>query len=139
VPAWVVEAQEFLLKAFDDGDWKVCVQRWVDMEKMLGYPDRKARHWVKTGSRPEQVGEWLKRHRVYTNIPDIGETEQYAESWRAWWLSLQPAWRVAGGSATWPLPRVAPDVIPEKDAQWSDLRKGGLNGFMVTLIALAWW
>ncbi|KAI0062046.1 hypothetical protein BV25DRAFT_1784395, partial [Artomyces pyxidatus] len=133
-PAWVEEARSFFLATMDGKEWHDCVENWTRFEKMQGYPDRKDRtQWVKTAARPEQFSDWSKRHRNYANVPTIADPDEYAQSWRDWWVSLQPTWRTEGAVA-WPLLR---DIGKEKD--WTDLRKGGMNGFLCILIVLAWW
>ena len=49
----------------------------------------------------------------------------------AWWIALQPAWRVADdGSFNYEVP---------KDEDWCTLHKGGKAGLYTVVVALSWW
>lgn len=66
--------------------------------------------------------------------PPIEDVEEYGEQMRAWWSSLQPKWRIAGAKDSWPLGRVVPG-----GENWDGVARGGANGLMVLIVALAWW
>ncbi|KAI0039253.1 hypothetical protein FA95DRAFT_1479393, partial [Auriscalpium vulgare] len=67
-------------------------------------------------------------------VPAIGNMQKFARQWRCWWQAMQPAWRVSGGNQTWPLPREE-----HNDEQWTALRRGGKNGFVLVMLCLLWW
>lgn len=46
-----------------------------------------------------------------------------------WWAHLQPEWR-----GVYPLASQPPE-----DSDWSELRKGGPNGFFILLLSFVWW
>ena len=49
----------------------------------------------------------------------------------AWWIALQPAWRVADdGSFNYEVP---------KGEDWCTLHKGGKAGLYTVVVALSWW
>ena len=49
----------------------------------------------------------------------------------AWWIALQPGWRLAGdGSFNYEAP---------KDEDWAGLHKGGKAGLYMVVVALSWW
>jgi len=49
----------------------------------------------------------------------------------AWWIAIQPKWRIADdGSFNYEVP---------KDEDWSVLHKGGMAGLYTVVVALSWW
>jgi hypothetical protein len=49
----------------------------------------------------------------------------------AWWIAIQPEWRVKDdGSFNYKAP---------KDEDWSVLHKGGKTGLFMVVVALSWW
>ena len=49
----------------------------------------------------------------------------------AWWIALQPGWRLAeDGSFIYEVPR---------DEDWAGLHKGGKAGLYTVVVALSWW
>jgi len=59
------------------------------------------------------------------------DAEKYGSSFMAWWLALQPEWRIADdGSFNYEVP---------KDEEWLVLRKGGAAGLYTAVVALSWW
>lgn len=49
----------------------------------------------------------------------------------AWWIALQPSWRVADdGSFNYEVP---------VDEDWGVLHKGGKAGLYTVVVALSWW
>ncbi|KAI0054879.1 hypothetical protein BV25DRAFT_1790807, partial [Artomyces pyxidatus] len=87
-------------------------------------------HKLSTISRPPEISWWVQRHRVYEKPPVIKDLKAYGIGFRKWWEGLQPLWR----GDSWPLERATP--VGEK---WTKTRKGGANGFVMVVIALAWW
>jgi hypothetical protein len=59
------------------------------------------------------------------------DAEKYGSSFMAWWIALQPEWRIADdGSFNYEAP---------KDEEWSVLHKGGKAGLYTVVVALSWW
>jgi hypothetical protein len=59
------------------------------------------------------------------------EAEKYGSSFMAWWIAIQPEWRITDdGSFNYEAP---------KDEEWSVLRKGGTAGLYTVVVALSWW
>ncbi|KAI0059385.1 hypothetical protein BV25DRAFT_1773930, partial [Artomyces pyxidatus] len=88
-------------------------------------------HKLAASGRPKEVGWWVQRHRVYEKPPAITDVRAYGGTLKGWWASLQPSWR----GAAWPLTK---GEEPE-DENWDKTRKGGANGIVMLVIALAWW
>jgi hypothetical protein len=61
-------------------------------------------------------------------MEDVAEFER---GWLSWWNALQPAGRRNGV--------LVPFGIYDVEADWSELRKSGPNGFVMAIIALTWW
>jgi hypothetical protein len=58
----------------------------------------------------------------------------FKNSWKKWWVHLQPAERKVEGSEFADLVRDGLD-----DIDWTELSKGGSNGFFSIIISLSWW
>ena len=59
------------------------------------------------------------------------DAEKFGSSFMAWWIAIQPAWRVKDdGSFNYEAP---------KDEDWSVLHKGGTAGLYTVVVALSWW
>ena len=79
--------------------------------------------------RPEEVGSWIKSKKK-NSPPDI-DVDKFASSFMAWWIALQPGWRLADdGSFTYDAP---------KSEDWHALHKGGSAGLYIVVVALSWW
>jgi hypothetical protein len=72
---------------------------------------------------------WIKK-RKKDSPPDV-DVEKFGSSFMAWWIALQPEWRVTeDGSFKYEAP---------KDEDWSGLHKGGTAGLYTVVVALSWW
>lgn len=84
--------------------------------------------------RPSEVGLWIKRGHPESeleHIPyDMRNVDKFGTKVRNWWIVLQPSCR----GSDWPLRREVGD-----DQDWSELTKGGKNGFKMILVAMNWW
>lgn len=59
------------------------------------------------------------------------DSDKYGSSFMAWWIAIQPAWRIADdGSFNYDAPM---------DEDWSVLNKGGRAGLYTVVVALSWW
>jgi hypothetical protein len=81
--------------------------------------------------RPQEIDSWLKYGRKLQAMPDLTKSaEDFGKRWMEWWAALQPEWRGEG-------PEFATD-IPEV-AEWTELIKGGPNGFFLIVLSYGWW
>jgi hypothetical protein len=82
--------------------------------------------------RPELINAWLKGGRKFQAMPIIGMSDAgtFGDFWMKWWAHLQPDWRGDGPV----LSRDAPE-----GADWTELQKGGPNGFFLVLLSYCWW
>jgi hypothetical protein len=59
------------------------------------------------------------------------DAEKFGSSFMAWWIALQPEWRIKDdGSFNYEAP---------KEEDWSVLQKGGTAGLYTVVVALLWW
>jgi hypothetical protein len=131
-PAWIVAARTRFENVFNAPSQKPVIQLWLEFEKLLGYPeDRKIR--LTKESRPQQLSDWMQRHRLWDKAPPMDKASEFGALWRGWWKVLQPEWRTANDDG-WPLVREGPSSEP-----WAKLMKGGGNGFVLLLLSLSWW
>ena len=72
---------------------------------------------------------WIKSKKK--NSPPEVNTEKYGSSFMAWWIALQPAWRVADDG-------LFNYEAPEGE-DWCTLHKGGKAGLYTIVVALSWW
>ena len=79
--------------------------------------------------RPEKVNAWIKSKKKISP-PEI-DIDEFASSFMAWWIALQPGWRLADdGSFKYEAP---------KNEDWRVLHKGGSAGLYIVVVALSWW
>ncbi|KAG6807201.1 hypothetical protein H0H92_008434 [Tricholoma furcatifolium] len=134
LPSWARQALAF----FDDIQmeetptalWKDLVGEWVKFEASAGAASRSR---LPTESRPEEIQWWMKRKRLFTNIPEVCSSE-YSVSFQRWWHDMQPSWRKEDIADTEPLTRDVPI-----GAMWDRMSSGGNNGMFLVVVALAFW
>ncbi|KAJ3478929.1 hypothetical protein NLJ89_g12358 [Agrocybe chaxingu] len=78
--------------------------------------------------RPKSVGMWISRARPPTWRPSDPDAKADEEKFKAWWASLQPAWRVVNGR-----------VGKSMNGDWNALRLPGINGIQSIVAALFFW
>ena len=78
---------------------------------------------------PEEVYQWIKSKKKTSPLEiDINE---FASSFMAWWIALQPGWRLADdGAFNYEVPN---------NEDWRVLHKGGSAGLYIVVVALSWW
>lgn len=130
LPPWMVPARDALNIAFAKTDQGRIAQLWCKFELLIGKQEGKVR--LTTRGRPQQIPDWMQRHRLYDKTPLIPNPSAFGFVWRAWWKTMQPGWRVEGGE--WPLSRQT--AVNEA---WTEIMKGGQNGFVLVLLSLSWW
>ena len=79
---------------------------------------------------PHCIDNWLEKQRNVRFMPRISSLTSFADSWWAWWLSNQPAWRTHSSEGV--LTRVQ-----RGDA--SIIQVGGQAGILEFVMVLAWW
>ncbi|KAI0692694.1 hypothetical protein C8T65DRAFT_586407 [Cerioporus squamosus] len=110
-------------------DFARAVFRWTVLEDRYSW--EKSTKGYRAQLRPTAIANWMRLdRRVHAKIPKLPPVEEYAASWWAWWLSLQPEWR-AMDSAGRPL--------RSGEGPWDDLVQPGQNGMLLVLLSLVWW
>ena len=131
IPEWYAEAQKRFEQVFRAPEHISIVQMWLEYEELLGYPEDSRKNRLTNQLRPQQVSDWMQRHRLWDKAPPMDKASEFGAQWKGWWKALQPEWRVID---SWPLARDGP-----VDDGWKDLMKGGGNGFVLVLLSLSWW
>jgi hypothetical protein len=116
---------------FSSPKHKPIVAMWLEYERLLKYPDDARKNRLTNQSRPQQIGDWMQRHRLWDKAPPMDKSSEFGALWKGWWTVLQPEWRVVD---SWPLAREG----PVKEG-WENLMKGGGNGFVLVILSLSWW
>ncbi|KAI0054744.1 hypothetical protein BV25DRAFT_1778540, partial [Artomyces pyxidatus] len=130
-PAWLQDAVDHL-KKFDLGqDWEECIDAYIRVERALEFPTGGSKLSAK--DRPEFVHDWIKYARPWTGDFWAGtpNLNTFPNQWWAWWANLQPPTRA----------RDAAGVLSRNTTEldWDLLRRGGKNGVLSVMVALAWW
>jgi len=117
-----------MLTAGNLGDrWTNVVNTWVLFERkeinlkpaVLG-----------SAHRPPAVHDWIQRARSALYRPAIASVDRFETSYKLWWASLQPDWRVdASGEVT----------FAKTSGDWDVIRKPGRNGILSVTAALFFW
>jgi hypothetical protein len=131
VPGWMIDAQRRFELVFGSPKLKPIIQMWLEYEALLGYPEDSRKTRLPNKSRPQQVSDWMQRHRLWDKAPPIDKASEFGAMWKGWWISLQPGWRIMD---SWPLAQTGP-----VEEGWETLMKGGGNGFALILLSLSWW
>ena len=82
-----------------------------------------------TTSRPDEVASWIKSKKKDT--PRDVDPDSYGSSFMAWWIAIQPNWRVNDDASF-------NYVVPAAE-DWRQLHKGGSVGLYTVVVALSWW
>lgn len=119
-PAWmtVLKMDIYFHKLSDEKAWKVLVQSIYKFE--IGNTINGVCRYscitsfltnsvsflksLPTTSRPEEVASWIKRKKK--DLPFDIDPEEYGSSFMAWWIAIQPEWRVKDdGSFNYEVPK----------------------------------
>jgi len=97
-PAWFSDSLAMLQSSeipLGEG-WAELVQLWVAFEEKEGFKERRK---LLAKDRPECITDWVRRARSPTWRPVITNVGAFRKVFHAWWVSLQPKWRVSGKGA----------------------------------------
>ena len=146
LPAWLKGALSELRAIDGPPDWSQLVEGLRRFEERLGFPSGKVRFFlvvpmlaqfyfqgkaysISAKGRPSEISHWTKNARSPSAVPKIKDVGNWASSWRAWWILLQPESRKGEK-----LLRVV-----ESGEPWAEIKKGGINGFYTIVVSLGWW
>ena len=147
-PTWLEMQYERLSKVDKGRVWSETLALWVEIEKQFRYQEKTVSYSISvtyspsmnflqepknltSTSCPPEVAQWIARARRVQYTP-IVNVNKYELQWWAWWTKCQPTWR--SGDL-----RNATDFVVPVNADWSQIKRGGLNGILSVLIALAFW
>ncbi|KAF4579407.1 hypothetical protein EYR36_001217 [Pleurotus pulmonarius] len=126
-PAIAMEVDEIPMPSLADAP--AWLHDAVEHLKELG-KDPISTHMLAAGKqRPKEVGAWVKSGRGVD--PNIKNIKVFCQQWWLWYHELQLECRKAVGGC---LQRVAPP-----NDEWTELRKGTINGMYSLLASLGWW
>jgi hypothetical protein len=131
IPAWMLDAQRRFELVFSSEKHKPIIKMWLEYKALLGYPDDSRKNRLTNKSRPQQVYDWMQRHRLWDKAPPMDKSSEFGALWKVWWALLQPEWRIVDS-----LPLLRKESVNEG---WENLMKGGGNGFVLVILSLSWW
>ncbi|PPQ76153.1 hypothetical protein CVT24_006578 [Panaeolus cyanescens] len=108
--------------------WAELLEAYSRFQGRYGYLDD--RRLPKKG-RPAFVDEWIRvgRTRSFNWRPRKLVLKDVEKGFQAWWVTLQPSWRVEKGV-------IAKDKL---EGDWDSLRLPGVNGMLSVVAALYFW
>jgi len=107
--------------------WAELLQLWVAFEKKEKFTERGK---VSPDKRPECVSKWIYGGRHRTWRPATTSASKFEKDFHAWWLSLQPKWRLSAKGTI---------LTQGLDGDLEGLRKPGQNGLLSVLAGLFFW
>ncbi|KAJ7582410.1 hypothetical protein C8J56DRAFT_894322 [Mycena floridula] len=130
---WFVQLHPEFTKPKVDPRVDKLISIWTELEGLYEWEDERAA--LKAGSRPAELGTWIKagRMRVENERPHITSLKTFAMDWWSWWQLQQPSWRKMGGMVKYDWDQ------GEYGDEWVSLRLPGKNGLASIVMALIWW
>ncbi|KAJ7734864.1 hypothetical protein B0H16DRAFT_1467413 [Mycena metata] len=117
--------------------WDELLARLIQFEWSNFFHDEMAKI-QKITHRPEEIGEWMKRHRVLDDFPlNQALTPAFGERLLPWWQDLGPKdrWKDVQGMEAPPQEEEQYGIPPK----WKGTVQYGRNGIQLIVLALAWW
>ncbi|KAJ7880191.1 hypothetical protein B0H13DRAFT_1630480, partial [Mycena leptocephala] len=124
----LVQAHEYFTKKQWGPVWTGLVAALVQYEWSHYHDEDRGR--LGADSRPVEIPQWMKEHRVYDDYdlqPDFGERLL------AWWKDLGPRRRWKD------LETAKPSRDKNEWVDWGRLDVSGRNGPLLLVVGLAWW
>ena len=115
------------LEVSSGGGWAELVRLWAAFEEKEGFKERGK---LSPKGRPACIFEWIQRGRSPTWRPVIANIAAFEKAFHAWWVSLQPKWRVSGKATI---------LTEDVEGDWEILSKPGMNGLLSVLAGLFYW
>lgn len=133
-PKWFSDSYVYLRAPSLPAQYASLLSTFVLLEQSSSFvSSRGPAHSLGKKHRPEAVGWWIARAR--SGMPPLPDLGKYSTDFWAWWIALQPTWRVI----TAPLDTPTPLPSQEIAGSWHELDKPGQNGFLSVIGALNWW
>lgn len=150
---WVREGEEFLRQYLEGDLAHALISHWVEFEcrmcllvctfgsiwipySHLSYKANTKQRIHKNG-RPEQIDVWLRYGRKFKKekLQLVDSVTEYADDWLSWYRALQPK----GPRQEFNVLQTSARGKIDVSADWSELKKGGANGFFMILVSLVLW
>ncbi|KAJ7580974.1 hypothetical protein C8J56DRAFT_1056972 [Mycena floridula] len=130
---WFVQLHPEFTKSKVDPQVDKLISIWTELEGLYEWEDEHAA--LKAGSRPAELGTWIKagRMRAGNERPHITSLKTFAMDWWSWWQLQQPSWHKMGGMVKYDWDQ------GEYGDEWVSLRLPGKNGLASIVMALIWW
>jgi hypothetical protein len=109
-------------------EWTNLVEDWGRFEAQEQYVEVGR---VASRFRPDIVTRWISGGCKAAWRPDISNVKVFEKEFNAWWIHLQPDWRIAGGKLLY--------GSNDPDGDWDCLRLPGKNGLQSVLAGLFYW
>lgn len=107
--------------------WTFLVSRWHQLEVDAGLNGKVL---LRALHRPTAVKDWIGRGRSKGWRPEIDSAKAYCQQHTAWWMALQPEWRLSENGSI---------VVERVSGDWSSLRVFGSNGLLSVVASLFFW
>ncbi|KAJ7752112.1 hypothetical protein B0H16DRAFT_1317837, partial [Mycena metata] len=133
----LVEVYAYLSSKRWGPKWDELLARLVQFEWSNYFHDDMGKI-QKITHRPEEIAEWMKRHRVANDFPlNPALTPGFGERLLAWWQDLGPKdrWKDVQGMESPPQEEERYGIAPK----WKGVVQFGRNGIQLIVLALAWW
>nr|GAT42824.1 predicted protein [Mycena chlorophos] len=130
---WARTALAQLTRSEWGPEWAGLLAKWMEKEREVDFADagsKRPANVFRTKDRPKAVPWWVGRGRNGT--PPTGNAAEFGEAVWAWWLAVNPQWRVGSDGKTLAQSR-------EQEGGWMELQWLGPNGFQSFLACLVWW
>ncbi len=122
-PEWVIKALTLLRATALGSEWEKLIDTWLEFEGQSSFTGS---DYLTANSRPRAITDWIQRARAPNYRPVIKSVSKFAESFAAWWSTMQPSWRVANSR-------------DELSGDWEKIRRPGVNGLLSVMAALFFW
>jgi hypothetical protein len=116
-PDWFKNAMEIFNSENLGKEWKQLVDEWGSFEGKERYLEAGL---LPSAGRPKVVKMWVSRGRKPTWRPDSADLIGHEMQFSAWWVRLQPDWRVSNGKL----------IRGNVGGSWDSLRFPGKNGLL---------
>ncbi|KAJ3492554.1 hypothetical protein NLJ89_g11211 [Agrocybe chaxingu] len=107
--------------------WLRLLEEWeAFQEEVNAFADNRM---LSAKRRPKSIALWIGRARNPTYRPSNPNPKIDETDYKAWWMGLQPEWRVVKGRV----------VNSSMEGDWSCLQLPGVNGVLSVIAALFFW
>lgn len=134
--AWPAEHRS-AYKAFEaqkswGEEWKECVYGYISFEECWHFEDGDR---MPAKKRPQVIADFMKTHRNWNKMMEVGDVAEFSSEWWVYWKSLQPEDRWITG-----------DLCMPKQVNWGGTGKwggvgslSGKNGLILIMGTLLLW